>query len=368
MTEADYLARASDPTTAGEVLEALWQDLEFYRTPLEPAAQLRVRHAIARNPSLPLGIAAHCFGQLAGSLAENPVLPLLLLENPALADAAPDETLMRMVRRNDAPPVLLEILTRHKTRQVREAARLHIALYGEATEEQVRAELAALPIGGKDKLATLHAWEQVPGWLAKKHKLKPAQAPTLPPQIEGQVNDEPLTDDERRRVRAQLAALPYSWQIKELMAELERQLGAALTKSETFRLLAKHSRLEQVVCEYPATPLDVLIALRAGSTLLARRDADATLKAAGAALQMEHLATVGLTVVLALAHVVGEGVLHEAALSSRWLRRLGAALNPTLSEKDRKRLVDDANAIVRAVARDTSLRDRIMDYGCDGAV
>jgi hypothetical protein len=63
---------------------------------------------------------------------------------------------------------------------------------------------------------------------------------------------------------------------------------------------------------------------------------------------------------------VGEELLHEAALSTRWIRRLGAALNPRLVERDRKRLVDDANAIVRAVARDIKLRDRIMEYEPNG--
>ncbi len=364
MTEAEYLAKASAATA--EVLEVLWQELESCRTPLDSSAQLRLRHAIARNPNLSPALAPHCFGQLAASLAENPALPLLLMESPTLADAAPDETLMRMVRRRDAPPVLLELLTRHKARQVREAARLHIALYGEASEEQVRQELTALPVGGKDKLCLLHSWGFVPSWLATKHRLKPPSAPILPPQIKGQVNDESLTDDERQRVLALVASPPHIWPIQALYKELERHLGTTLTKSETFRLLARHSRFELVIREFPAAPLDLLVALRAGPTLLARRDAGATLKAAGAALQMERLATIGLVMVLTLAHVVGEGLLHEATLSSRWFRRMGAALNPQLQEKDRKRLVEDANAVVRALARDTKLRDRIMEYEPNG--
>ena len=70
----------------------------------------------------------------------------------------------------------------------------------------------------------------------------------------------------------------------------------------------------------------------------------------------------GLGMTLAIAACTDPVSLHNAVLERLWFRRLGAALNPCLAEKDHKRLVGDANAIVRAVARDTKLRDRIMEY------
>jgi hypothetical protein len=96
-------------------------------------------------------------------------------------------------------------------------------------------------------------------------------------------------------------------------------------------------------------------------TILTRSDASLDFKWEATHRILDKAATSGLVVVLVVALETHEGALHEAALSTRWIRRLGAALNQQLTEKDRKRLLGDANAIVRAVARDTGLRDRLME-------
>jgi hypothetical protein len=69
----------------------------------------------------------------------------------------------------------------------------------------------------------------------------------------------------------------------------------------------------------------------------------------------------GLGMLMAIAACTDQTALHPMVLERLWFRRLGAVLNPRLTEKDRKRLMEDANAIVRTVARDTKLRDRIME-------
>lgn len=368
MTEAEYLAKVSDPATQGAELEALWREIGSFQFPLGLTAATRIRHAIARNPNLTQNLAKQCFGQLSTSLVENPALPLLFLENPALAEQAAEETLLRMTRRPDSPKTLLEILTQHSIRQVREAARLHVAIYGEAGEAHVRQELANLPLGGKDKLATLHAWKLVPRWLVAHHQLKPAKEPRLPTPIHGCVNDDPLTEGERAELDQQLAAVG-PWKPGPLSPAGERLCVLAQrtdVKAGVLRTLSAAKWLHAELEANPASPLDLLLTLRASDMILARTDASHELKTAVAARQVDRTSSAGLVVVLALAHIRDEGLLHESALSTRWIRRLGATLNPQLTEKDRKRLRDDANAIVRAVARDTKLRDRMMDDGPNG--
>lgn len=369
-TEAEFLVKASDPATHGAELEALWREIGSFQFPLGPTAATRIRHAIARNPNLTQNLAKQCFGQLSTSLVENPALPLLFLENPTLAEDAAEETLLRMTRRPDSPRALLEILTQHSIRQVREAARLHVAIYGDAGEDQVRQELAEMPLGGKEKLATLHAWKLVPGWLATHHRLKPAKEPSLPAPLQGCVNDTPLSEVEQAELDQQLAAVgPWKPGPLSLAGEQLRVLAQRTdVKAGVLRTLFSERWLHVDLEANPASPLDLLLDLRASEVILARTDASHALKTAVTARQIDRTSSAGLVVVLALAHIHDDDLLHESALSTRWIRRLGAALNPQLTEKDRKRLVGDANAIVRAVARDTSLRDRIMDYGCDGAI
>ncbi|MBB6053461.1 hypothetical protein [Armatimonas rosea] len=346
MTEADYLAKASDPTTSGAELEALWIEIGSFTFPLGGSAATRIQHTIAKNPNLTPHLAKQCFGQLSSSLADNPALSLLFLENPTLAEQAAELTLLRMTRRTDSPATILEILTRHSIPQVREAARLHVTLFGEATEEQVRQELQSIPVGGKANLTELHSWGLVPGWLATHHKIK-----TMPPQLPKNnlvLDPNPLTASESKWIQELLQLY---------MAEPTRPpFGTARESGQGWAM---------TLCKV-AVPLDVLVLTGDWDILLLRSDTPENLKP-GLIAESSRWKN-GLVGTLARAACLSGWYLHEEALSTRWIRRLGAALNPRLTEKDQKRLMDDANAIVRAVARDSKLRDRIMDYGCDGAV
>ena len=279
MTEKELLDRASDPQISEGGLIQLWREVGSFTFPLGKAVALRVQHAIAKHPNLPLSLVPACLGQLSSSLVENPVFPLLLIQNPALVETAAEETLLRLTRRLEAPETMLNLLVHHSIPQVREAARLHVTLHGDASEEHVRQELKALKSGGKEKLALLHAWDLVPSWLAQHHKLRAPQPRTLP----------------------------------DYLAE-ELTLDSPEARPAVARWVARH-------------------------------------------------ANSGLVVLLGFAQLAPGELLHEAALSTRWLRRLGAALNPDIDPKDAKRLRDDSNALIRAVARDAGLRERILERG-----
>jgi len=276
MTEKELLARASDPTLSEDGLIQLWREVGAFDFPLGKGVALRVQHAIAKNPSLPVSLVSACLGQLSSSLVENPAFPLLLIQNPALIETAAEETLLRLLRHADASATMLQLLTNHSVSSMREAARLHVGLLGEATDEQVWAELKTLKSGGKEKLELLHAWGLVPVWLATHHKLRAPQPRTLP-----------------------------SYLADELTVDAPEALGAV-----------------------------VRWVFRNGNS--------------------------GMIVVLSGAHLAPGELLNETALSPRWQRRLGATLNPSVEAKDLKRLQADANALVRAVAQNPFLRERIL--------
>lgn len=63
----------------------------------------------------------------------NPAAPLLLLENPMFLNFHPIR-LMQILRNENLPRWLVEHLALHRAPSVQEAARLHVALAGEATE------------------------------------------------------------------------------------------------------------------------------------------------------------------------------------------------------------------------------------------
>lgn len=350
LTEAEYLAQASDPTLTSEQVEVLWAVFDNYFFPLGQAVGIRLKNVLASNPSLTPELAKHCFGRHAVALAENPVLPLLLMERPNLADSAPAETVLRLLRKPSAPVEMVRILSRHPQRQVAESARLHVSLYGEASAQQVLDELAAMPIGGKEKLSTLHSWGLVPEWLVVRHKLRAPKPPVLPPQIEGSVNERPVE-------KAEWDTLRHSTRRRERLVQ-DPHLPA-----DILRAMAESAWGKQFVGNHPASPLDLLVALELDQSLLARTDAPFELKASAAARQVARGGTSGLVVVLSLAHTIGENLLHEAALSSRWIKRLGAALNARTRGADQERLIDDANALVRAVMRDPALRGRLLSDG-----
>ena len=67
------------------------------------------------------------------AFAANPVAPLLLLENPLFLNFHVVH-LLQILRKENLPRWLVEHLALHRATCVREAAQLHIALAGEASE------------------------------------------------------------------------------------------------------------------------------------------------------------------------------------------------------------------------------------------
>lgn len=358
--EPDYavaLALASDSSTPSAVLERLWKQMGAGTNYAQK--EKRVMDAIARNPNLPTTLAPACLGIQAKALAENPALPLLMLECPDIARQSPVERLLRTLRRPDTPAEVLRMLAQHNRPIVAEAARLHVALEGELSEAEVetelRKELKVLSAGGKAKLQELHAWGLIPEWLTERHKLKPATRPVLPSFPQVCLDDLPATEgelDKAHRILENGDIHELSWLLRnlgskrEILSEIiasEKAVQAASVMPDFVKIVACMS-LEALMSYYRRGILQP-------AQFRFRADLPESFYPAMIA---EELATLsssrGLVLVLSIAALWPETQLHEHALSRNWLNRLGVALNPQTPEKDLRRLQKDANRIVRGAA------------------
>lgn len=130
-----------------------------------------IKQAVAGNPNTPPALLLALAGRYWQAFLENPVLPLLLLEDPGLPHRLPLRVLRALVRREGVPPLILQTLARHPDREVREGARFHVdAEAGPATDEAtnwqaiLRRELEKLP-AQRATLPELLDLDVVPAWL-----------------------------------------------------------------------------------------------------------------------------------------------------------------------------------------------------------
>jgi hypothetical protein len=354
--ETDYvaaLARASNSATPAEELERLWQEMGAGTVCISKEGH-RVLDAIARNPNLPVTLAPACLGKQASALAENPALPLLMLECPDIARKSKIERLLRTLRRLDTPAEVVHLLAQHHRPIVAEAARLHVALAGELSEAEVetelRKELAALPIGGKAKLQELHDWGMVPIWLAETHHLKSSQV--LPPDslFIPTIHLGPPTQEQDKGVQRILDK--SSW----VCHQLHEQDKSTFLRQVSFNRPHIQAEMIQVLEDIVQMPIEILAGYY-GQGLLdwfvfkLRTNLPHALQGALVAHRLaEDASSRGLALVLAVAGEWPVPLLEKHTRSRNWLNRLGVALNPQTPEKNLQRLRKDANRLVRGAA------------------
>ncbi len=109
------LEEATDPGTSPQRLSELarWRGA--------------VARAVAANPNAPPRILAWLAGRYLEDVLANPVLPLLLLEDPGFVLNLPEKALWELLRNPEARPEFLASLERHPDPEIRDAARLHSA-------------------------------------------------------------------------------------------------------------------------------------------------------------------------------------------------------------------------------------------------
>jgi hypothetical protein len=173
---------AADPQTAPERLRELAQlPLLAPIVATNPAANaplLRAladsndattRAAIAAHPNAPLDLLLHLGGEFPAAFCANPVLPLLLLEQPDLPARMEPDTLRRLLCYAGVPRSILRWIAAHAAPPEPEAARLHILLAGEAGAGWLAQARAAFwktaPPSYGDLLLELLGLGAVPAWL-----------------------------------------------------------------------------------------------------------------------------------------------------------------------------------------------------------
>ena len=143
-------AVAGDPATAVAQLQELAGDPLLASTvaanPTAPAVVLdtlrhswdpEVWHALVCNPNASPETLFQIAPTYPTEFFANPVVPLLLLEQPDLPLRYGEKILAPLVQHPAAPPGFLAILTHHQNTAIAAEARLHVNLVGEASEDDL---------------------------------------------------------------------------------------------------------------------------------------------------------------------------------------------------------------------------------------
>ncbi|MCD8487257.1 MAG: hypothetical protein LRZ84_11145, partial [Desertifilum sp.] len=104
---------ASNPNTPPEKLREL-----------ATCEDIAIRQLVVANPNTPTEVLWRLGKLFPAQLLENPLLPLLFLENPNLIAQIPDETLLRLFELETVPDYLYQRLTQAKL-NVRQAIALN---------------------------------------------------------------------------------------------------------------------------------------------------------------------------------------------------------------------------------------------------
>ena len=101
---------------------------------LANSSDATTRKNVAGNPNTPTEALQQLGDEYPKEVLDNPVLPLLFLENPKILDEIFQQNILwNMVLDAQTPTQVLEMLVYSKHTQVAEAARLHVNLAGEMT-------------------------------------------------------------------------------------------------------------------------------------------------------------------------------------------------------------------------------------------
>jgi hypothetical protein len=358
----------------------------------------------AADPNADPALLALLAGAFPAAFCANPALPLLLLEDPAWPARFDPAAAGRLLSYADAPPDLVAAFAALGAPEAAHAARLHVALAGEAGdgwEPALLAEATALPaVPDDDLLAVLIALGAVPGWLL------PRVARSAGPQVAGALaaaagDWSALAAQSRPPSRPNAAHIPAAElpRLLESEAPTDRALAAADPRVPAPLLLAAKEREDWTDVEYdvyealaanPAAPPELLVALVRDRSALNTRTRRAVAlhphappEALALLVDEPYAADIRLILAahpglppelradlraasleqalgtpdpvyraIALAHpTAAPATLVDDAESPCWLERVAVACNPATPAAARRLLREDGNRLVRAAAR-----------------
>ncbi len=161
---------SENPTNSGQARSPFEEARDPQTTPDRLRALSRdggeIAQAVAANPNTPtatlLWLAKDCWE----ALLANPVLPLLLLEDPGLPLRLPKPALLALLRLHEPPAEFLQTLHRHEDPEVRDAARLHRNAGAKMDADPLLARLDAVRGAGL-AMRELLSVGLVPPWLLR---------------------------------------------------------------------------------------------------------------------------------------------------------------------------------------------------------
>jgi hypothetical protein len=352
----------------------------------------------AADPNTSITALMYLAGIYPAEFCANPVLPLLLLEDPGLPAKFEPSSLGRLLAYADVPRDLLQEFARFAAPEPALAARLHVGLAGEADTESDAALHAAIEqitvIPDDDLLVLLSQLQLVPNWLSHRivvHARTSLVAPaplTVPPALrhlaDPHADPAGLLDafwSEDSAVRATIAANPalsadqlLQLKHREDTNDVDYAVYRALAMNPQapdellYALAADRTALNTIVrralAHNPATPPTAL-ALLIEDTLapdihlvLAGHPQLATnLQSTIAAAAIERALGSNDAFYRAIALSQPEPTLDELSQGARspfWIERLAVARNRSTPVGLRQLLAQDGNRFVRAAARPAS--------------
>jgi hypothetical protein len=401
---------AALPYSLERMLAGAHSPLLAHVTRYNPGALIELTHAfggsvdalqlrsMASNPNTPITALMYLAGIYPAEFCANPVLPLLVLEDPGLPAKFEPSSLGRLLAYAGVPPDLLRDFARFAAPDMALAARLHIGLVGEAIVD-FDAELAAAieqitVIPDDDLLILLLQLQLVPLWLKARTERRVLSGATASLKAPTPAHLTHLADplaapealiqafeSEDATIRATIAANPalnaaqllqlkqredftdvdYSvYRALALNPNAPDELLCALAADRT----ALNTTVRRALAHNPATPAAAL-ALLANETLApdiqlalaGHPNLDVQLQANIAAAAIERALgsndafyrAIALSQPQPPADELGQG-----ARSPFWIERLAVAGNLTTPDDLRYMLADDGNRFVRASARYTN--------------
>lgn len=362
---------------------------------------------MAGDPNSSLEALAYLAGCFPAAFCANPIFPLLLFERPGLPAEMDPTALGRLLAYTGVPADFVGAVAAYGQPDLAAAARMHIALAGEAgagwREELPRAMDSITVIPDDDLLTALAALGLLPAWMHERatRGARPAllralgrTAPADEPHAtahratrgRAQIAADParpldelmaMVEDEDPEVRAALAANPAlgpaeltrlkrfeDWAdndplVYEALAA-NRRTPAELLREIAANKIALNTAARREVARNPTAPPDVL-------TLLADEPYAAEIRVILAGhpnLGPEQRATMiasslGAAIAsgspiyraIALAHPdVSPDAVELALRSPHWVERLALALSPAAGAAELGRLAEDGHRLVRAAA------------------
>jgi hypothetical protein len=294
------LALASDTRTAPQKMVEIAQTC-LHRTVLA---------TLARNVSCPPAALGLLVTQVPFAVAKNPALPLVLLEDPDFLNRSGEPAVLRMLTLPDLPPVLLTYLQYHRSPIVQNAVQNHVSF----PQEQRTTETNTSPC------ATVCTWIQ-----------------SFP------VGDETRLQ-ETKMLRLIVGNEAYFSPTPEFPPFLDTEAGAAATDPHatrtTLTTLARH----------PEASVRFAALRRADRLGYDLRP----VLAAYYAEQGQETQTPPTTQAQIAWNLTRFAPLNRLESSIYPIERLCAVLHPRLDHHQRERRKQDANRIVRAMARSQS--------------